>query len=70
MKLGIKIVLIVISALTFLFCLSGVFMAGSFSVSAPLEQKEHYESLIMMYGGGSLSSLFLMGYLIFSKVNK
>ena len=65
----IRILLIVISVMTFLFCLSGVFMAGSFSVSATLEQKEYYKLVTMMYAAGSLFSLFLSAYL-FLKVNK
>jgi len=46
-------------------------MTGSFSVHAPLEQKEHYQFVINLYVIGSLFSLFLLVYLMFfTKVSK
>ena len=65
MKQGIKTILIVICFLFFFFCLSGFAMTGSFSVNAPLEQKEHYQFLINLYTSGVILSFFLLVYLIF-----
>jgi len=65
MKQGIKTILIVICLLVLFFCLSGFVMVGSFSVNAPLEQKEHYQFVINMYTLGSVSSFSFLVYLIF-----
>jgi len=65
MKQGIKAILIVICLLFFFFCLSGFAMSGSFSVNAPLDQKEHYQFLINLYTSGTILSFFLLVYLIF-----
>ena len=71
MKKGIKIVLIVFCLLILFFCLSGFAMVGSFSVAAPLEQQAHYQFVSNLYAIGSLSSFFLLVYLIFfTKVSK
>lgn len=65
MKQGVKTILIVLCLLFLFFCLSGFAMTGSFSVNAPLEQKEHYQFLITLYTSGVILSFFLLVYLIF-----
>jgi len=71
MRQGIRIVLIVILILIFLFCLSGVFMAGSFSVPTPVKQKEYYIGLINTYIIGVTLSMVSIVYLsFFSKTSK
>ena len=65
MKQGIKTILIVISLLFFFFCLSGFMMMGSFSVLAPVEQKEHYQFVVNLYVSGIILSILLVLYLIF-----
>jgi hypothetical protein len=47
--------------------MSGFMMVGSFSVSAPLVQKEHYILMTRLYGLGSVVSLLLLIYLLFFK---
>ncbi len=46
-------------------------MMGSFSVNAPVEQKEHYQFVIYLYASGIIFSILLFLYLIFfMKISK
>jgi len=65
MRKWIKIILIMFSFLVLLFSLGGFVMVGSFFVSAPLEQKEHYQLVINIYTVGIIISFFSIIYLTF-----
>jgi len=61
-----KILIILIFVLLFLFCLSGFFMASSFGASS-LADKDRYELLIKIYLGGAIISLIALFYTILKK---
>jgi len=61
-----KILIILICILFFLFFLSGFFMASSFGASS-LADKDRYEFLIKIYLGGAIVSLITFFYIILKK---
>jgi len=64
LKKGTKIFLLVMCSFFLLFCLSGLMMAGSFSMNGTLEQREHYTFVANIYKLGALVGILLMGYLL------